>query len=213
MSLGAILLLLFAVLISLVSVLDLLYFYISTFRSMCAVPNMAVFCSSLTSWFLDMLLTYFLNDFEIVPVAPIITGITFVFTFHMRYFSIVRSLSFLITFLSPQIATSVNIHVPFSLSRIIMSDLLLGIVMSDSICWFHNIIIIIIIIHEVVLFNTLRRQYTASKQRCSAADNERLRVFSLTFIETLLPSTLRPQLIHNEVKRISKHDLRKFTKC
>jgi hypothetical protein len=29
------------------------------------------------------LLTYFLNDFEIVPVAPIITGITFVFTFHM----------------------------------------------------------------------------------------------------------------------------------
>ena len=28
-----------------------------------------------------MLLTYFLNDFEMVPVAPIITGITFVFTF------------------------------------------------------------------------------------------------------------------------------------
>jgi len=33
------------VLISLVSVLNLLYFYISTFRSMCAVPNMAVFWS------------------------------------------------------------------------------------------------------------------------------------------------------------------------
>jgi len=31
-----------------------------------------------------MLFTYFLNDFQIVPVAPIITGITFVFTFHMR---------------------------------------------------------------------------------------------------------------------------------
>jgi hypothetical protein len=30
-----------------------------------------------------MLLTYFLNDFEIVPVAPIITGITLAFTFHM----------------------------------------------------------------------------------------------------------------------------------
>jgi len=39
---AAILLLLFMVLIPLVSVLDLLYFYISTFRSMCAVPNMAV---------------------------------------------------------------------------------------------------------------------------------------------------------------------------
>ena len=45
-SVAAILLLLFMVLISLVSVLNLLYFYISTFRSMCAVPNMAVFCSS-----------------------------------------------------------------------------------------------------------------------------------------------------------------------
>src|SRR5215813_10014665 len=41
-----------------------------------------------------MLLTYFLNNFEMVPVAPIITGITFVFTFHMRCISIVRSLYF-----------------------------------------------------------------------------------------------------------------------
>jgi hypothetical protein len=50
----------------------LLYFYGSIFRSMCAVPNMAVFCSSLTSCFSGMLLTYFLNDFEMVPVAIII---------------------------------------------------------------------------------------------------------------------------------------------
>jgi hypothetical protein len=35
-----------------------------------------------------MLLTYFVNDFEIVPVGPIITGITLVFTFHMRCISI-----------------------------------------------------------------------------------------------------------------------------
>ena len=41
-----------------------------------------------------MLLTYFLNDFEIVPVVPIITGITFVFTFHMNCISIARSLFF-----------------------------------------------------------------------------------------------------------------------
>ena len=110
-SVAAILLLLFTVFISLVSVLNLLYFYISTFRSMCAVSNMAVFCTSLTSCFPAMLLAYFLNDFEIVPVAPIITGITFVFTFHMRCISIVRSLYFrifhgflLITFLSTEIA-------------------------------------------------------------------------------------------------------------
>ena len=93
-SFAAILLLLFMDLISLVSVLNLLYFYISTFRSICAVPNMAVFYSSLTSCFPAMLLTYFLNDFEIAPVAPIITGITFGFTFHMRCISIVRSLYF-----------------------------------------------------------------------------------------------------------------------
>ena len=43
-----------------------------------------------------MLLMYFLNDFEMAPVAPIITGITFVFTFHMRCISIVRSLYFII---------------------------------------------------------------------------------------------------------------------
>ena len=66
---AAILVLLFMVFISSVSVLNLLYFYISTFRSMCVVPNMAVFRSSLTSCFPGMLLTYFLNGFEIVPVA------------------------------------------------------------------------------------------------------------------------------------------------
>jgi hypothetical protein len=33
-----------------------------------------------------MLLTYFLNDFEIVPVAPVITGITLVFTFNYYYY-------------------------------------------------------------------------------------------------------------------------------
>jgi hypothetical protein len=61
-SVAAILLLLLMVLISLVSVLNLLYFYISTFRSTCAVPNMAVFWSSLTSCFPGMFLAYFLND-------------------------------------------------------------------------------------------------------------------------------------------------------
>jgi len=60
-SVAAILLLLLMVLLSLVSVLNLLYFYISTFRNMCAVPNMAVVCSSLPSCFPGMLLTYFLN--------------------------------------------------------------------------------------------------------------------------------------------------------
>jgi hypothetical protein len=45
---SAILSLLFMVPISLVPALALMYFYISAFRIICAVPNMAVFCSSLT---------------------------------------------------------------------------------------------------------------------------------------------------------------------
>jgi len=45
---AAILVLQFMVLISLVPALTPLYLYVSTFRSMCAVPNMAVFCSFLT---------------------------------------------------------------------------------------------------------------------------------------------------------------------
>ena len=89
---AAILSLLFMVPLFLVPALALLFFYVNTFRSMCAAPNMAVFCSSLTSCFPGMSLTYFLNDLETVPVAPIITGITLVFTFHMRCISIVSSL-------------------------------------------------------------------------------------------------------------------------
>ena len=40
---------LFMVHVSLVPALTPLYLYVSTFRRMCAVPNMAVFCSSLIS--------------------------------------------------------------------------------------------------------------------------------------------------------------------
>jgi hypothetical protein len=45
-----------------------------------------------------MLLRCFLNDFELAPVASVITGITFAFTFHMRCISIVRSLLLLLLF-------------------------------------------------------------------------------------------------------------------
>ena len=75
---AAILSILFMAPITLAAALVLMYFYISTFRSMCTVPNMAVFRISVTVWFPGMVLTYFLNDFETVPVAPIITGITLV---------------------------------------------------------------------------------------------------------------------------------------
>jgi hypothetical protein len=94
------------------AMLNPLYFYISTFRSMGAVPNMAVFCSSLISCVPVMFLMYYLSDCEMVRVAPVITGITFVFTFHVRCVSVLRSLyfriyaaSFFITCLSLEILT------------------------------------------------------------------------------------------------------------
>ena len=74
------------------TMLNVLYHYISAFRSMCAVPNMAVCCSPLISCFSGMLLRYCLNDTEMAPVAPVVTGIFLVFTFHMRCISIVRSI-------------------------------------------------------------------------------------------------------------------------
>jgi len=52
--------------------LHVLYLYTLTSRSTCAVQNVAVFCCSLMSCFLDMLLRYCLSDFEIIIIIIII---------------------------------------------------------------------------------------------------------------------------------------------
>jgi hypothetical protein len=64
----------------------------------------------LTSYITGTLLRQFPSNFEINPVASIITGITFVYTLYKSCISLVRSLyfrifsaSFFITFLSPEI--------------------------------------------------------------------------------------------------------------
>ena len=84
-----------------------------------------------------MLLRYFLKDFEVDPVAPVISGTNFVITFHVCCIFVVRlffwkifSVSVLITLLSPEIATYFNLHIPFSFSRITMSGSLLGMVLK-----------------------------------------------------------------------------------
>ena len=65
--------------------LNVLHFNISTSRSLCAVPNLAVSCSSLISCFSGMLLRYCASDCEMVPVAPIINGSKFVLTCHHHH--------------------------------------------------------------------------------------------------------------------------------
>jgi hypothetical protein len=82
-----------------------------------------------------------------VPVAPIITGITFDFTFHIHWLSIMRSLYlkifsayFLIKFLSPQFATSITVHIPILSSQIMTSSLLLRTVLSVHTCRINNVV-------------------------------------------------------------------------
>ena len=74
----------------------------------------------------NYLFRYFLNDFEMVQVVPVITGIISVLTFHIRCISIAMSLYFktfstalLIIFPSPELAVARRVLSP--LSRIIMS--------------------------------------------------------------------------------------------
>jgi len=113
-----------------------------TFRSLCAVLNMAAFCSFLSSPLLVMLFRYFVDDFVVVSFAPAITSITFAFTFHICCISTVRCLYFRVFCLNhilPQeVVASTNIHVNFSLSLIMMSGLLLGMVLSVYTCWFRS---------------------------------------------------------------------------
>jgi hypothetical protein len=59
---------------SLVPALALLHFYVSTFRSMCAVPDMVVFCSSPTSWFQCMLLLLLLLLFRASVIILLQSG-------------------------------------------------------------------------------------------------------------------------------------------
>jgi hypothetical protein len=119
----------------------LILFYESVFRMMYENPKMTVFWSSLMSCSPGMMAKYFLSYLETVPVAPIIIGITFAFTFHIRRISMrssfyfkIFSVSFLITFLSVGIAVSIKRQVPF-LFRVIISCLLFKMVLSVLTCW------------------------------------------------------------------------------
>ena len=71
----AVLWLQYVVHVRLLSKKNLLCFYINNFRSMCAVPSMAVVCSSLMLCFPGLLLRCFLIDSEMAPFADAITGV------------------------------------------------------------------------------------------------------------------------------------------
>ena len=124
-----------------------LYFNISTSRSMCAVPNMAVFCSYFISWFPGISLMYCLSDFEMVPVAPLITGITLPshstcpeLLYWGPYILISsRLISWWLFCLQELQRLLICMFLCLS-SLFLVSGLLLGIVLSVRICWFNNMV-------------------------------------------------------------------------
>ena len=103
------------------------------------VPSIAVFCSESTEWFSGMASKFFLKPFITIPFAPVITGTTSHFVFHIRctsihkllYFSFFSS-SFSVKFLPACIATSISLHV-FSFSFLIIISGLFA-VTSLSVC-------------------------------------------------------------------------------
>ena len=62
--------------------IKVLYFNISTLRSM---RQCTVWLFSAVPW-RCALFRYFPNYFEMVPIVPVVSGITFVITFHTRYY-------------------------------------------------------------------------------------------------------------------------------
>jgi len=117
-SVAAVLYLQFMLQLKLFPTFNVLYFYISTFQRMCTVPIKAVFSSALMSWFPSTVLGVVSESFLHAFSCPVITGISFVFTVHISYISTVRSCNFIIfsapvyiTFLSPDMAMSINKHV------------------------------------------------------------------------------------------------------
>ena len=98
----------------------------STFRIMCAVPSIAVFCSESIECFPGIVSKFFLQLLVTIQVASIITGTMVHFRFHIPCISIHNlwhftffSASFCTTFLSVGIATSISVQVFYFLFLII----------------------------------------------------------------------------------------------
>ena len=145
----------------------------STFRIMCDVPSIAVFCSESIECFPGIASKFFLEFFRTIPVASIITGIIVHFRLHIRFTSLPKllyfnffSASFYTTFLSAGNATSVNVHVFSFLFLSIIYGLFAVTSLSACIDWFRNTatspssytglgMLIIIIINSELLFDQL----------------------------------------------------------
>ena len=105
-------------------------------------PIWLFFCSSLISRFPGVLLRYCVGYFAMVPVGPVITGITCAVTCHMCWISIVKSLcfriisaSFLITFLPQGNASQLTCITNFCYNGIII--IIIIIIIIRYVCFCH----------------------------------------------------------------------------
>jgi len=116
----------------------------STFRIMCDVPSIAVFCNESIKYLPGTASKCFLKLLVTIPVAPIITDIIVHFRFHIHcisthkllYFKFFSS-SFCTTFLSASIATSISVLVFSFLFLIIISGLFAVTSLSVYTAWFY----------------------------------------------------------------------------
>ena len=125
----------------------------STFRIMCDVPSIAVFCSESIKCFPGTASKFFFRLLVTIPVAPVITGITVNFRFHTRCISIHKllyfnffSASFCTTLLSAGIATSISVHVFSFLFLIIISDLFAVTSLSVCTALFHLLLLLLLLL-------------------------------------------------------------------
>jgi hypothetical protein len=124
----------FMIHVMLFPMLSILYFYIGTFLSMCAVPSTALFWGYVIHCFPGVLLRYFLNDLGMAQSSLLfLVSLLFAHALHLLlrtlYFRIF-SVSLLNTILSADCATFTNIRVPLSLLRITMSGFLFRMVFN-----------------------------------------------------------------------------------
>ena len=116
----------------------------STFRIMCDVPSITVFCNESIECFPGTVSKFFLKLLVTIPVAPIITGIIIHFRFPIRCTAIQKllyfnffSASFCTAFLSAGIATSISVHLFSFLFLIIISGLFAVTSLSVCAAWFQ----------------------------------------------------------------------------
>ena len=120
------------------------YFTIRTSRKHVTVPITVVFCSSLYVLYsyAVQIFSEWLSDGSNCPryysLYNFYFDIRHTLSFIVRCLYIKISPSFFITFLSPEISMSINRKVPFSITRITITRILLGIVISFFIPWLHN---------------------------------------------------------------------------